>query len=425
MQASGSVDRSLWNYHRRMLIVGPTRAYGLAVGCALSAASGAIIALAVNTNGDVRLIAELICPILSALLVAFGMEPEIRSGSLGLLSLRTAFVRRVILPRTLGGMAVALLLVGFTLALLSTLIPSTEILPALLAAAPSAWALSLLALTFGMLFRSSLSGFLVAAMIWGLNVVYGYGLHPLLGLSGFSARNDLHPLGNLWLVGKLSLLLAGALLIACQRRWLVGRRALLRPEPLSIAAVMLVVGGAYVVSGAISVVSYAYLARGSQQNSTSEWTRTQMEPFRGFGLPALFGPAFRAYIAVPPQGLSAESARETRTRQLETALSRWPHSIWAESIALERVTVARPSNPAEASRAYLQFAETHPRSPLVRQALYRVIQIQEMSYPSLAYHEDHARPGSAEAFAAAQKLVERYPRSLEARRAMAYLENHY
>lgn len=425
MQSSGFLERSLWDYHRRMLLVGPSRTYGLAMGCAISGAFGATIALAVNTSGDVRYIAELICPILSALLVAFGVEPEFRSGSLGLLGLQTAFVRRVILPRALCGMAVSMLLVGLTLAILSPLIPAPEIMPALLAAAPSVWALSLLALTFGMLFRSSLSGLLIAAMIWGLNVVFGYGLHPLLGLSGFSARSDIHPLGALWFMGKLSLLLAGALLIACQRRWLVGRRALIRPEPINLAAVMLVVGGAYVVSGAVTVVSYAYLARGSQQISKSEWKRAQMEPFRGLGLPALFGPAFQAYIAVAPKGLSAESVRETRTRQLETALSRWPHSIWAESIALELAAVAQQTHPAESSRAYLQFAETHRRSPLARHALFEIIQIQEMLYPTWSYQQERPRPGSPEAMAAAQKLVDRYPRSFEARRARTYLETHY
>lgn len=424
MLSQEGTGQALWSYHRKLLIASSGKNYGLLFGCAASAAVGANVALIVNSSGEVRYVAEAIVPILAALLAAFSFTPELSSGNLGLMGWQQGFQRRVILPRVLTGIGLAFLLEWLTLITLSAIVPSSEILPALLAALPSAWALSLLALTGTLLFRNAVSGFLMAVAVWLLNLALGYGVHPLLGLQGFYAANDRQPLGQLWIIGKGALLLSGGLLLLAQRRWLLGRRAPLRAEPLTVGLVLLLMVGLYTLSGAVSVVSYAYLTRGSDETATSERLRVAMQPFQFVGIPALFGPAFQAYLAVTPEGFSADE-HNSRRRELEAALARWPNSVWADNIAIEAAAEAARTNPVEGRQAYYRFYEAHPNSPLARAVLLRIIRLEMSHLPPNLNGRRQVLPGSPEGHAAAHALTEKYPSSSAAQRAAEYLETHY
>ena len=119
-------------------------------------------------------IAELMVPVLGAFLAAHTMAPEYRSGVGAVLACKPVSLQRVVVARVALALAVALVLGLTVLVVCSWLLSPVNVWTPLLAALPSLWFLSMLAMTFATLFRNSLAGFAVAAAIWALDFGLGY-----------------------------------------------------------------------------------------------------------------------------------------------------------------------------------------------------------------------------------------------------------
>lgn len=353
----------------------------------------------------VATVAELMTPLTGAFLCAHALSPEYRSGISAVLASKPVSLLRVAALRVVLALAVAFGLTVTTLIVCSMLLRPVDLERPLLAALPSLWFLSMVALTFATLFRSSLGGFAVAAALWALDVRAGHTANPLFSLQGLSAVEDAQPLAHLWLINKAVLVVAGLLLLVWHGRLLrrLGRTAdradLTR---VVLASSLLIV--LYVVSGAAVGVSYAWTNRGNLKNRDVTWLRRQMTVYAPLPVSPLFGMPFTEYVA-------PFANKEARVRQLESALRRWPGSIWADSmaqdLAVEQVTV----DPAASAKASFQVADQYPTSPFAPIALGDILEIEEGTIPE----EDRLR--------AARQLVREYPATIDVDKAGAYLES--
>jgi hypothetical protein len=357
-------------------------------------------------------IAELMTPILGAFLVAHSMAPEYRSGIGTVLACKPVSLHRVVTIRVGLAMLAAVCLTFITLFLCSVGVKPIRIGPPLAASLPSLWFLSLLALTFATVFRNSLAGFAVAAGIWSLDVAIGYAIHPLLSLQGYFALLDTDPLAEMWLAGKVTLLVAGAVLL-----WVHGRllhrvsRPPERGDILKIVATVGVVMVAYCVTGAATTVSYAYAHRGKLRQPDAVWLRRQLSVYGPVPVASFFGPAFAAYVYDPAAG--GKSPAEVRLAHLQQALARWPGSIWADGIAYALASEQEIVDPSAAARAYLTVADRYGGSPFAPKALGRIVSLTPNS----------ATPD--EGLLAARRLLADYPRREECERAAALLKQHF
>ena len=200
---------------------------------------------------------------------------------------------------------------------------------------PSLWFLSLLALTFATLFRNALAGFGMAAAVWALDLVVGYGVHPLLSLQGLRAVEDLDPLAGLWGYGKATLVVLGFVLLWVQGRLLIaspGRRSgptsagwcsPPRASPCCTAPAARRSGG------------YAYSHRATLQPGDVVRLRRELRRYGPVPVAPLFGGTFATYVDNPALGPGEKEVAPTRIRQLKQGLARWPGSPWAPAIAYE------------------------------------------------------------------------------------------
>ncbi len=404
MQAIRSKRGNLWRYNYAVLMGGgywvlvlPLAASQMVTLWMMALASEFSQAVATN-------IAELMMPILGAFLVAHSMAPEYRSGIGAVLACKPVSLHRVVTMRVLLAMVLPILLTTVTLGVCSVGLKPVDLGPPLLAALPSLWFLSMLALTCATLFRSAPGGFAMAAVLWGLDLALGYSLNPFLSSRGLTAFYEADPLRSLWLYGKGTLLLGGCVLLGIHARLLprvcrpAERRDIRKLVGTAAGLVLL-----YAVTGAAASVWYGYTHRSSLAAGDVSWFRRQLSLYGPIPVSRLFGPAFAEYVTLPPVTASngtdggatpgGGGARETREEQrgggpaasrvalqaqpritqLERALERWPRSIWADSLSFALAAERETYDPSAAIQDYRRIPDRYPASPFAPKALARIV----------------------------------------------------
>lgn len=409
-----STRARLWRYNFRILIGGGYWVIVLPIA-ASQIVTLWMMALAGDFNQSMGVqIAELMTPILGAFLVAHSMAPEYRSGTGTVLACKPVSLHRVVTMRVGIALLAAFFLSLVTLFVCSVGLRPIELRAPLLAALPPLWFLSMLALTAATLFRNALAGFAVAAGVWVLDLVLGYGVNPFLSARGLQASLDKDPLSEMWLYGKAILLIGGTVLLMAHSRMLP--RICRPPEHRDINRILAVVGAVallYVSTGAAAAVFYAYTHRGALVASDVQWLRRQMRMYGPLPVAALFGPAFRAYVADIPTGEGAQPARESRILQLEAALSRWPRSIWADGMSYALGIEREGAAPSEAIADFMAVADRFGDSPFAPKALLRIVRA------------DAERASQAQKLTAARRLLAEYAQTAEAGKAAEYMAEIY
>ncbi|HEU4754415.1 MAG TPA: hypothetical protein VFU47_15005, partial [Armatimonadota bacterium] len=375
--AKGAGSR-LWRYNYQVLV--GTGYWVLVLPIAASQVVTLwMMSMAAGFDQTVALrIAELMTPILGAFLVSHSLAPEYRSGIGAVLASKPVSMHRVITIRIGLALTAAVLLTATTLGICSVGLRAIDLGPPLLAALPSLFFLSALALLFATIFRNALGGFTVAAGIWVLDLTLGYDIHPLLSLQGFTALQDKDPLAQLWLTGKVLLVVAALVLL-----WVHGRilprihQPAERRDVIRTAALVGTVWLAYCVSGAAVMVGYAYLNRGHLDRADVTWLRRQLRVYGPVPVAKAFGPAFSVYVADVPPSRGEASPAAVRVTQLHQALQRWPGSLWADGIAFaighERETLSPPASVPD----YFAVADRYASSPFAPKALAAILRISE------------------------------------------------
>lgn len=408
--AGGSTRSRLWRYNYAIIT-----GIGYWILVLPVAASQMVtlwmMALAGDFNQDAATrISEMMTPILGAFLVAHAMAPEYRSGIGSVLACKPVSLHRVVTMRVGLALLMPVLLTFVTLGVCHIGMKPIDLGDALLAGLPPLWFLSMLALTFATLFRSSLAGFAVAAGLWALDLALGFPIHPFLSLQARSAALGSEPLAEHWVWNKLGLLALGTLLLFIHGR-LIPR--ICRPaEGKDIARMGTAVGLvllAYCGSGAAATVSYAHANRGHLRQPDDVWLRRQFKAYGPIPVVRLFGPAFADYVIEPKPGRSDVSLADLRVQQLERAMERSKNSIWADSIAFTWASQLELRTPAKAAAAYFQVAQRFPTSPFAPLALARIVR----NSANVNSPEDQLK--------AARQLLQQYPKTPDAERAAGYL----
>jgi hypothetical protein len=357
-------------------------------------------------------IGELMTPIIGAFLVAHSLAPEYRSGTGTVLACKPVSLHRVVTIRVGLAMLLALALSWVTLMLCSVLLQRIDVTTPLLAALPSLFFLSLLALTFATLFRSALGGFGVAAVVWALDVKLGYGVQPFLSLQGLSGYLTSDPMRGLWQIGKGTLMAGGLLLLLVHGRLLpricrpAGRTDVLRVAAWVAGVVILYCG-----SGAAATIGYAHRNRGNLPVADVDWLRRQLGAYAPVPVASFFGPAFAAYLSQPP-AQEGGSRAEPRLAQLERAAARWPSSMWADSIAWALARQQETMDPSRSVAAYHDLADEFSNSPFAPKALVAVLRIEGADEAARQKAIDRLLaeyPNAPEAERAADQVLEKYP----------------
>lgn len=370
----------LWRYNYRILM---GTGYWILV---LPIAASQIVTLwmmALSSDfsqGTATQIAEMMTPILGAFLVAHSMAPEYRSGVGGVLACKPVSLHRVVSMRAALAMSAAVFLTWVTLSVCSTALKPINVAGPVLAALPSLWFLSLLALTFASLFRNALAGFAVAAALWGVDQGLGYSIHPLLSLQGLHALESQDSLAVLWLWGKGTLLLAGFLLLMIHGKLLRGLYQIAdRGNVVRVVAVVSALLLGYCATGAATVLGYAWLNRANLALADVVWLQRQLKIYGPVPVAQFFGPAFATYVAEVP----AQAARNPTWRidRLEVALKRWPKSIWADGIAFTIGREQERTDPPAAAASYVRVADAYGASPFAPRALAQVVRMDRDTLP--------------------------------------------
>lgn len=408
---SGTGGR-LWRYNYRILIgtgywivVLPVAASQVVTLWMMALSSDFSQAAAIH-------IAEMMTPILGAFFVAHSLAPEYRGGVGAVLACKPVSLHRVVTMRAGLAMLAALLLSAVTLGVCSVGLKPIDVPGPLLGALPSLWFLSMVALTFATLFRNSLAGFGTAAALWAVDLSLGYSVNPLFSLQGLTASEGKEALGFLWPASKALLSITGFALLLTHGRLL--RRLYQMSDRSNITRVVATTSAllfAYCASGAVSVVGYAWFARGRLPVRDVIWLKRQLKAYGPVPVAQLFGPAFAAYVAEPP---SLEGARAVTWRRthLERALERWPQSIWADGIAYSLGREHEGQDGPAAVKAYLRVADAYGSSPFAPRALAQIVRM-GADVPV----ETRLR--------AARRIVAEYPRQSEVDTAASYLQEHF
>lgn len=356
-------------------------------------------------------IAEMMTPILGAFLVAHSMAPEYKSGIGSVLASKPVSLHRVVTIRIALAMLLAFLLTFVTLVVCSVGLQPLDLGPVLLAAIPSLWFLAVVALVSATLLRSSMAGFAMAAALWGLDLLVGYGVHPFLSLQGRHATLDTHPLSGLWLWGKLALTVIGLLLLLWHSRILP--RVCRPPERKDVVKVvsgMAAVVLAYALTGALTTVGFGYINRGNLPYKDVDWFRRQMTTYGPIPVAQFFGPAFSTLVAPTPPSAGELSGLEMRFALLERARDRWPNSIWADAIAFSLAKEREDLQPAKAVKDYQLVADRFGNGPYASKALVSIVR---MDKPEVTL---------GERVRAARVLVSDWPTKRDTERAAAFLQ---
>src|SRR5436305_9385657 len=219
-RASPAPAGSIWRYTFKIItgagywvVIAPAAAM-VVVSCWMMALASAF------DQATADQIAEMMMSILGAFLVAHSLAPEYRSSIGAVLASKPVSLHRVLTLRVALGVIAPIVFTAVPVILSSLTLKAVDVVTPLIAALPSLWFLSMLALTFATLFRSPLGGFAVAAGLWVLDLEIGYGVHPLLSLQSLHAKEMLDPLSSLWLANKIVLVAAGTALLFLHARLL-------------------------------------------------------------------------------------------------------------------------------------------------------------------------------------------------------------
>jgi hypothetical protein len=357
-------------------------------------------------------IAEMMTPILGAFLVAHSMAPEYRSGVGGVLACKPVSLHRVVSMRAGLALAAAVFLTWVTLSVCSAGLKPIEVGKPVLAALPSLWFLSMLALTFASLFRNALAGFAVAAALWGVDQALGYSIHPLLSLQGLHASEAQDALAVLWPWSKVALVVAGFVLLTIHGRLLRGLYQMAdRGNVVRVVGVVSALLVGYCASGAATVVSYAWLNRSNLTVPDVVWLQRQLKIYGPIPVAQFFGPAFSVYVSeVSPQ---ISRAPTLRVERLEAALKRWPRSIWADGIAFTLGREQERANAPASVAAYQRVADVYAASPFAPRALAQIVRMDQANIPVETR------------LSAARRLVAEFPRSPLVDVGVSYLSERY
>jgi hypothetical protein len=366
------------------------------------------------SQGSANRIAELMTPILGAFLTANSLAPEYRSGVGAVLACKPVSLTRVLSIRAGLGMLGAVLLTLVTLMVCNFGLKPIEVWPEIAASLPSLFFLSSLSLLFATIFRNPLGGFAIALGLWALDFALGFGVHPFLSVQGYSSAVDMDSLASNWMIGKGIQVGVGCLL------WYVHQRQLPRvcrpPERrdvLKIAWTCAAVLAVYSVSGAASVVGYAYARRGHLPSRDVLWLRRYLSVYGPIPVAQAFGPAFSTYVASAGVTGRGENGRSPRVEQLRQALERWPHSVWADSIAYSLAQEEDSFAPREAVADYTAVADKYGQSPFAAKALATIVRKTD----GTATEEERLR--------AARRIIAEYSHAPEAEVGAEGLSDYY
>jgi hypothetical protein len=359
-------------------------------------------------------IAELMAPLLAAFLAAHTLAPEYKSGVGAVLASKPLSLYRVLAVRVSLALIGGLLLTAVSLYICTTLGKELNVPPMLLAAVPGVWFLSLVALTFATLFRNALGGFAVAAGIWALDWVVGYGVHPLLSLQGYTAHLAKDLLSSMWTASKIALLVGGVLLLVVHGKLLP--RICRPPQKADLARILvvtLVVAFLYMVSGAAMMLFYARSPRGRMIHEDVTWLRTQLRPYGAIPIARVFGPAFTAYVAEPPPVRPGISPVKVRVDSLKQTLARYPNDMWADGIAYAVGWETEKLDQVACIDEYLAVSDRYGSSPFAPKALAAILRIENPGIPA------------PKRLLAARRLIKEYPNDIDTSKAAAYLQTQY
>ncbi|MGV3721955.1 MAG: tetratricopeptide repeat protein [Actinomycetota bacterium] len=408
---SGATGR-LWRYNYRILIgtgywivVLPLAASQVVTLWMMALSSDFSQAAATN-------IAEMMTPILGAFFVAHSLAPEYRGGVGAVLACKPVSLHRVVTMRAGLAMIAALALSAVTLTVCSVGLKPIDVPGPLLAAIPSLWFLSMVALTFATLFRNALAGFATAAALWAVDLTLGYSVHPLLSLQGLSASQGQEALGFMWPMSKVILSVVGFVLLLVHGRLI--RRLYQMSDRSNVMRVVASTGALlfiYCATGAMTLVGYGWMNRGRMQVADVVWLQRQLKAYGPVPVAKLFGPAFSIYVAETPP-LEADRARTYRRTQLESALKRWPKSIWADGIAFALGREQENYDKEASTEAYVKVADAYGSSPFAPKALSQILRMED------AVPAPHR-------LRAARRLIADYPRSPEVDIAAGALQEQH
>ncbi|HUU55009.1 MAG TPA: hypothetical protein VMY87_08830 [Armatimonadota bacterium] len=331
---------SLWAYNVRILlgssywlIIAPVAGAQLVLFWNMAVLSMSSSALSSRTI-------ELAAPILAAFLCAHALAPE-QSKVGELVFVRPVSIERVLVLRVVAIFAFVLLALSTVLILYQVKVESFRLGLTLLATLPSMLFVSMLALGIAVAVRQPLLGFAAAGAFWGLDLVTGSSLNPLVSLDSFSGWLSGRPVSELWVINKLVLVGVAALLYLWVRSMLGRPTAALRFRVVAArSALAIAIAFAYVASGAGCKLAYGLRREGELGVRAHLWYQTQFRSYGPIPVARLFGPAFALYLraasgpALTNGRALGSGATGVDVPSLRLLQERYPESIWADNAQL-------------------------------------------------------------------------------------------
>jgi len=419
------------------------------------------------TPATVTRTAELLAPLLAAFVCAHLLAPEYRYQVAEIVLVRPVSFRKVVLLRlvVLYAFVAALMAVLLVLYWLAMGHRDWNRLETIAASVPSTLFLSLLAIAVAAAWKSPAAGFGAALAYWGLDMWRGPDLNPLLTLQAYSARvatgnplwQGMYATG--WLINK------AALLLVCVVLAYAARAALRRPVPqrrlrsggVSVAAFVALVAALVAVGLPIKVLGVMRLER-QNPNTALLWFRQAIVPYGRVPVPYVMGPAFAGYVGyLPPwshlpPATEGSAQRTYETAELQRVAEQYSRSPWAvraryewarrhlpEDLATDAAPPTGPPGPGRPGEPPPRAQEQAPEPP-TEQVEVQVRLAAEYCQDIMSNDPDSVyAPGATALLAEIQEalgqteeglrtrrqLVERYPTSAEAWKAVEYLLDTY
>jgi len=340
--ASAREAPGIWVYNIRILI---GNSYWLAV--APVAATQIVLFWSMATGvlvsaGRATQTIELLAPILAAFLCAHALAAE-EDGVGELVFVRPVSIEKVLALRLCVMFAFVFAILTPAFVIFSRSTEGFSLGLTILAALPSALALSVLAMAVASVARNPILGFAAAGAFWALDVLIGGYFNPLITLHAYADSLFGRDMSEQWVLNKVVLTIVAGLLYVWHRRMLTRPPAPRRwAAALRAGAVVVAVLVLYSVSGAAYKVSYGVRHERALGHRARLWYQRQ---FRGYGpLPVawMFGPAFVRYVEAElgrelPFGARGSGTLWTRVdvSSMQQIVARYPDSAWADNAQFE------------------------------------------------------------------------------------------